>query len=218
MADIRQSTDFLDDFQRANENPLSHGGDWGKTDSGPWPTAMVLETLHATHASGIGTGNMSWIPLSLDGDDAEAWGIATGGNASGIAWGIGLFSSIGGTNQAEGYRFREEVGSGGGATRLYRYLNGSPTTIASSGSSPPTGDPGLLLIRRNGNDVEGWHSGDSGANWTLYVSATDTTYTTGLHPSIGVTDNSASQILGWSAFGGGPGPPNRPQIYRWITN
>jgi hypothetical protein len=209
MADIRQSTTAKDDFNRADEDPLSGGGNWAQTDSGVF-TPMVIKSNAATHQSGGPSSMSHWTPTTYDGDAAEAWGARTGGGAGGIAWGIGLARDVGGSNAMDGYRFRDEDGS----TSLKRFLNGSDSTVLDTGTGTSGADGDLLLIRRNGNDVEGWFSSDDGANWTLKVSATDTTYTTGFYLALSIRDNSASQLLGWDYFGGGPAKPFIPQIYR----
>lgn len=216
MADIRQSTAFLDDFNRADENPLSGGGNWAQTDTALGP-AMRLLTNKATSPSGQTISSSYWVPLALDGDDAEAWGHPVNGGANGIAWGLGLFKDLGGSSLVDGYRFRIDVSSSGGFYTLGRYDNGVRTAIQANVAGAPTGGTGLLLIRRNGNDVEGWQAANTdGSDFTLRISGTDTTYTTGLHPALSISDNSGGSILQWDWFGGGPAEEFVPQIYRRV--
>jgi hypothetical protein len=191
----------LDDFNRPNENPLSWGGRWAPTDTGPW-TPLQLLSNKATHQAGSLSSDSHWTAQAFDGN-AEAWGYATGGGASGIAWAVGLLREVGNSGAADGYRFRIEVSTGGGTYTLRRFNDGvTPQQPLASQSGAPTGNPGYLLIRRNGSNVEGWRSAD-GTTWTLAVSATDTAYTTGMHLTFGITDNSHSQILSWDSVGGG---------------
>lgn len=215
MPDIRQQVVVRDDFDRANEDPLSFSGKWSQTDSGVF-YPMVVVGNQATHKAGQTSSDSYWNSETFDGDEAEVWGLATGGNASGIAWGLGLFQDVGGPDTIDGYRFRLEVGVSGPYFMLYRFANGASTAIdGPTGGGNSAG--GHALLRRNGNEVEGWFSYTSWNDLSLVVSATDTNYTTGLYFSIGIRDNSASQILGWDYVGGG-GRRNRPQIYRWIKN
>lgn len=216
MADVRQQSTIRDDFNRANEDPLSFGGKWSQTDSGIfWP--LVVKSNEATHKAFQASSDSYWNSESFDNNEAELWAYATGGQASGVAWALGLFKDVGGSNAIDGYRFRIEVASAGAAYRLYRFANGTGTTIDSPATAAPSGGA-YMLMRRNGNDVEGWAAptglGTSWSDLALVCSATDTTYTTGLYLTLGIRDNSASQILGFDYFGGGGSVPFRPQFIR----
>lgn len=215
MADIRQDTGIKDTFERADEDPLSGGGNWAQTDTASWYLRLQNDT--ATSRAGIDIGNSYWTPDTYDGDEAECWGCCEGGGASGIRWGVGLFTSVGGSNQQDGYLFSLANAAVGGYYDLHRMLNGALGTLLANGGDPPVANPGILLIRRNGNDVEGWLSEDNGATWTMHLSATDTTHMTGFSLGLRITDESGTSLLGFTCFGGG-GHTNRPQIYRWISN
>jgi hypothetical protein len=209
MADIRQSTAVKDNFNRANEIPLAPP--WEALDTGIW-SEEDLRSNSITH--GTGTSSMSyWSTENFNGDDAEAWATSIGGNANGTAWGIGLFSTVGGSNTVDGYRFRCEIGIGA-IYRLERWDNGSPVTLDTFDPGH-SGGPRPMLIRRNGSDVEGWvtTSGTDTSAWTLFVSATDTNYTSGLYLALGNTDNGGTRLTGWDDFGGGT-ITFVPQIYR----
>lgn len=216
MADIRQSTTIKDDFQRAASDPAS--GDWGDTVffgqvaiAGPaLPDRMLTHSASDSPAIGYYTAE------TYSGDDCEVWARAVGGGEiSGIAWAVGLFKNFGGS--IDGYRFRWE--SVGDVYTLRKYTSGSFTVLDTGNPDVGSADHWFLL-RRNGNDVEGWISGnDDPTSWTMVVSATDTTHTTGLYGCLGVTDNAQSQQLGWNEFGAGVAEERRrPQIYRWVTN
>lgn len=211
MADIRTSPAVRDDFNRANELPLAPP--WEALDVGIW-TPQRLSSNATTH--GVGSSSMSyWSVQKFDGDDAECWATAIGGNANGTAWGIGLFSTVGGSHTVAGYRFRVEIGIGG-TYRLQRWDAGGAVTLATA--SGFTGGPRRVLIRRSGSDVEAWvtDSGSDPSAWSLVASATDTTYTTGLYPSLGNTDNGGTTLTGWDDFGAGR--LHRSQIYRYVSN
>jgi RHS repeat-associated protein len=156
-----------------------------------------------------------WTPQSFN-TSVEAWGRGTGGGASGIGWGVALFTDVGQTSGVDGWRFRIEVSSGGGTYTLRRFDNGqTPQVPADSQSGAPSGSPGYLLIRREGSSIEGWRSPD-GTNWSLVVSVIDASFaTTDVHLSLGIADNSRAQILAWDEFGGGAlaGSPSAGQSY-----
>lgn len=219
MADIRQNPTFLDDFNRANESPLSGGGNWARLDS-VWSDDMDLVSNQATHGAGKTFSFSYWTPESWNGSEAEAWGYATGGGANGMAWDIGIHSNVGGSNAVDGYMLTLAISAGNDTDLvLYEAANGVYTELTRDTTPTylPNGDGAngdyYLLIRRNGNDVEGWGSAD-GVTWTLGVSATDTTYTTGLFAGIGCADNGGFQTVKWRDFGGGPAEEFIPQIYR----
>ena len=208
MADIRQSTTVLDDFNRADETPLSGGGNWLEGWGGP----LGIDNFTVSRTEVIAFSSY-WVPLEMDGDDAEAWATALGGNASSNTWRLGIMRDNGGATFTDGYFFSMPITSGGGQTRLERIDNTVATILDSNTANPPTGGGWIGLIRRNGNDVEGWASTDAGANWTLYVSATDTTYTTGFHGLLALQGDEVE----WDDFGAGPTVTRRlPQIYRII--
>lgn len=215
MADIRQNPGFLDDFDRADENPLSGGGNWAQTASGFW-SELELENNQATLQGANTLSSSYWTPTSYSGDDCEVWGIAAGGGASGMAFRLGLYKDVGVGANLDGYRYGFDIGASGGRHVIRELLNGAGSNLAVSADAggTPTGNPGHLLFRRNGNDLEGWWSSDAGANWTLMVSATDTTYTTNLFLSLDLADNGGLQSVEWTAFGGGPAEEFFPQIYR----
>lgn len=226
MADIRQTTDPLDDFNRPAENPLSHGGDWSTPVAPSSPTvwdSMLLKDIGsgvrvATQQATKQFGFAYWNKFTMSNDDQEVWARARGGNASGTGWRLGLLKDVSGaSNIVDGYLLRFDIGTGGGSCQIRRYTNGGFTTIVSSSASPPTGNPGYLLLRRSGTHVQFWANTVAGdpSNWTLYLDVVDTTYMTGLYGAIGTADNSRSQICSFGpVFGAGPAAPFLPQFYR----
>lgn len=230
MADIRQTTVILDDFERADEYPLSGGGNWNWTDTGPF---FPLRLKHSgsngvvTHPASTQTGNNSngrfadsyWVhPFSTSDGIVEVWATPLGGNASGIAWALGLWKQPGGTWQVDGYRFRQEVSTGGGSTRIYQYTNGVRTAIASGPNGSTGGFPNMRWLFRihPSGLLEAYFSTDSGANWTLKVSASGSVGDGTFYLGLGVTDNSYSSLPAWDNMGGGVRAPKRTQIYRWL--
>lgn len=214
MSDVRKLTNVLDSFNRADESPLA--APWAQTDTTIGPD-LALVSNKATHDSGQTFGSSYWTPGGpFNGNDAEVWALGADGGTSGISWALGLLANPGGTNAADGYRFRLESSAIAQSWYLYRYDNASRTTIA--GPIAADNDHAhYMLIRRNGNDVEGWAAHNSGTwnDLALVISATDTTYTTDFYLELGIGDNSGSQVLSWDYFGGGA-PLPFTQIYRRI--
>lgn len=213
MADIRKDATVRDDFNRSGPGL---GANWATVDTAVWTAMEIVGSSGEISEASAGTSSHSrWVgPKSgpFDGDDAECWGWAIGGNAGGAAWGIGLMKDPG-SNTADGYRFRNSIaGASDSDWLMEKYTNGSRTVAATNVNGRANG-PFFMLIRRNGTAVEGWSSTD-GITWNLEVTITDTTYTTGLYLTLASSDNSSSQLCRWDYFGGGPVEPFRPQIIR----
>lgn len=214
MTDIRQNITVKDDFTRPAYPVDPIDGNWANVDLSRFAPMSIISPGVATHFPGQTEAASYWTgDAALDGDDQECWAFGIGGAASGIAFRLWLVKDVG-TTSPDGYRASTVESSGTTSWSIVRYDNGTPTTLA-SGTPGPTGNPGYLLLRRNGGDIEWWHdtAGD-GSNFVLLGSFTDSTYTTGLYPAIAIADLSSSQILGWTEFGGGPAQPFMPQIYR----
>ncbi len=222
MADIR-GTALLDDFNRADEDPLSGGGNWLQTDTafvGP----LILRGMAATHRSPGVSGDSFWTPQTFDPavGQVEVWGCPGGGGAgaAGVAWALDFWQDAGGSGQVDGYRFRNESSGGGAGFVIYKVTNTNNVAAVSGdpGFVTGAGDATPMLMRRNGNDIEGWYSTDSGANWTMVVSMTDTSYMGPYNLACGIRDNSGGQVLDWDCFGGGIPMERKTQIYRWVSN
>lgn len=220
MADVRQTTTILDDFNRANQAPVS--GDWAT--AGFAVNGLDLKDNNLTGHAGGGANSYHsyYIPLSMDGNDAEIWAQPVGGNSPSIAFGIGLYSDPSSAT-ADGYLYRSEVTTSGGTWKLYKLNNGVFTQVwTDSGAGPSLtgGEAGkMCLVRRNGNDVELWYDpvGDGYGNWDdfqLIKAYTDTSYVNNLHGALEIFGQ--SQINGWDNMGAGPLPVAtwKPQIIR----
>src|SRR3990172_31690 len=126
MADIRQTVAILDDFNRADEVPLSGGGNWAEVQI---PSTGPLELDNNTaEPGGSGSRSSYWTPLTMDNDDCEVWAVPVGGNSPSLAWGIGFLRDAG-TSTADGYLFRSETTTGGGRGRMYKCTNGTYTQM-----------------------------------------------------------------------------------------
>lgn len=218
MADIRQNTAILDDFNRTGPGM---GANWTYVDNGVWTQCEITSSNTSIAEAAAGTtSNSRWTgPRSgpYSGDDAEAWGCAIGGNAGGAAWGIGLFKDFG-TNSVEGWRFRNAIsGASDSDFHMEQFSNGA-RTIRHTNTAGASNGPMLMLIRISGSDVEGWQTFDlTGATgWSKKVNYPHSGgVSTDLWLCLASSDNSSSQLCGWDYFGGGV-QKTMPQIYRWI--
>jgi peptidoglycan/xylan/chitin deacetylase (PgdA/CDA1 family) len=179
-------TPILDNFNRANENPLSGGGNWGAISSvgGAQLVSNAVASPSSTTAASLwrtvfagDVETYATIPISTNNAGLYAETTLSSGNANGYLW------------QWQG----SDVSP---VFRLYRADNSVLTTLGTfSGFTLTAGDK--LALRVIGDSVQGWvyHLGD----WQQVASATDTTYRTG---QIGVRPRGTTPII--DDFGGGP--------------
>jgi hypothetical protein len=197
MADIRQTTVILDDFNRAAEDPILP----------PWYQATTSFGSNPCRLSGnaIGgrvfppTSSVSyWATESYNGDDAEVWATAMGSAPQAEGWRMGLMHDMGGAS-IDGYQCLMHNGVGPDTWFIRKMTNATFYTMASVVHALPIGGVEMCLMRCKGTQVEVWSSVDAGANWTLIVSATDSTYRTDLYAALGST----GKACGWDNFGAG---------------
>jgi peptidoglycan/xylan/chitin deacetylase (PgdA/CDA1 family) len=179
-------TPILDSFNRANENPLSGGGNWGAISSlgGAQLVSNAVASPSSTTAASL------W--RTVFAGDVEAYAtIPISTNNAGLYAETTLSSG-----NANGYLWQWQGSDASPAFRLYRADNNVLTTLGTfSGFTLTPGDK--LALRVIGDSVQGWvyHLGD----WQQVASATDTTYRTG---QIGVRPRGTTPII--DDFGGGP--------------
>jgi peptidoglycan/xylan/chitin deacetylase (PgdA/CDA1 family) len=181
-------TPILDNFNRANETPLSGGGNWSNLSSGG-----VHLLNNAVAASGTGTSTSGWKDSYTGDVEARATVLLSTNNA-----GLVAAASLNGAGQLSGYIWQWQGANSPATFALYREDANVFTTLATfDGFSLDSGDQ--LALRVIGNSVQGWvyHLG----TWQQVASATDTTYRTG---KIGVRPRGTTPIL--DDFGGGPVP------------
>jgi peptidoglycan/xylan/chitin deacetylase (PgdA/CDA1 family) len=185
-ATLPGGTPILDNFDRANENPLSGGGNWSMLSSGG---AQLLNNAAASSNSGTSTSGWN---ASFTGDvEARATVLLSTNNA-----GLMAHASLNGAGQLSGYVWQWQGANSPATFALYREDANAFTTLATfDGFSLDPGDQ--LALRVIGDAVQGWvyHLG----TWQQVASATDTTYRTG---KIGVRPRGTSPII--DDFGGGP--------------
>jgi hypothetical protein len=222
MADIRQNPATLDNFDSYADGTILNAGTGGWYTNGDLGGGGGIGNLEVNDGiaetdGSIPRGLAVWGALVLDGNDQEVWAYAIGGGVSGISWRLALAQpSAAGVN---GYSFTISRGTGGTTWFLARYDNFTEATaiIASGAGGATATNPGLMLIRRVGNDIEAWYGNGDPESWSNIYTATDATYTTNLQPYLWLANNTGGSLHGWDYFGGGPAVARRAQIYRWIN-
>jgi peptidoglycan/xylan/chitin deacetylase (PgdA/CDA1 family) len=181
------ATPVLDNFNRADENPLSGGGNW--TSAASLSGAKLQD--NAVAASVTTTSTSLWKD-SYSGDVEARATILTATNNSGVY----ARASLNGSGQVSGYIWQWLGATSSPATFVLNRIDANTlTTLATFGGfSLDAGDQ--LALRVIGSSVEGWvyHLGA----WQQVASATDTTYETG---KIGVRPRGLTPIM--DDFGGG---------------
>jgi peptidoglycan/xylan/chitin deacetylase (PgdA/CDA1 family) len=181
-------TPILDGFNRANENPLSGGGNWSALSSGG------AQLLNNAVASSGGTSTSGWKDSYTGDVEARATVLISTDNA-----GLMAAATLNGLGQLSGYIWQWQGANSPATFALYREDANTFTTLATfDGFSLDPGDQ--LALRVIGNVVQGWvyHVG----TWQQVASATDTTYRTG---KIGVRPRGTTPII--DDFGGGAVQP-----------
>lgn len=208
MADIRY-TPQRDDFQRPNENPINPP--WLRNWGSGVNCQLLSNSLKSTVGNPASSGQDFWSTMSFTGDDIEAWGIFTGTLPQAESNRFGLCDSAVGMN---GYICRAQNPVGPDNWVIRKYTNGVATGIASQNAPLPSGGS-ICLMQLTATHVRVYHSTDGGLNFTLIVSAADTTYRSNLYLHFGGNGRGG----GWTGVGGGvPSVRRHPQIYRWIFN
>jgi peptidoglycan/xylan/chitin deacetylase (PgdA/CDA1 family)/N-acetyl-beta-hexosaminidase len=185
-APLPGGTPILDNFNRANENPLSGGGNWSSVFSGG---AQLLN--NAVASSNTGTSTSAW-RNSYTGDvEARATVLIPGNNA-----GVMTDATVNGSGQLSGYLWQWQGGNSPATFALYREDTDNFTQLATfNGFLLTAGDQ--IALQVIGSSVQGWvyHLG----SWQQVASATDTTYRTG---KLGLRVRGTTPIA--DDFGGGP--------------
>ena len=204
MADIR-TTPQLDNFIRADENPLSGGGIWGDLDT-------VNPGSNLRNENNAARGFLSipdrfwcryWTAGSFSGD-IELW-VQIDSELTGGDWaGLGLLT-LAGQNGANhrGYIAYIQDNNLSDIVSIYRYdtwdsgiLVGGNTISAFQVANT------LFLFRTSGTHVQSYYSNDAGANWTSLIDAVDNTYRNSLY-MVPAFVGMFGGLTGYIGFGGG---------------
>lgn len=227
MSEIRQSTAYLDRFNRVSENPIQN------TIEHPWVTPYVsgAEMQLISEDGGVTGGvtgttfpttpnRCAWVgdpyPMSQSaGQLPEVWARAAVSYSFPAGTRMALDDDTG-----HGYEVLE---TGGFGIILRLYTGGGSFTDISGSIDTGSIDPSfftsagcLQLIRLTATHLELWRTTFStdDSSWELVLTVPDTTYRDGLYAVLGSTGGED----GWSEFGGGEPPPWAPEFMRRPRN
>lgn len=217
MADIRK-TGVLDDCQRPDESPLSHGGDWAPAVRPTYGWNGYAPGLQLFHNAIMNVGvitnsvNVSYWKSAVFHNPVEVWGRA--GAGFDLSEGLRLYMNMlspEGNVLFSGYAL--EMGApvvGSSYWTIFRYDpdGGQAGVVAVNSGFPGTDE--LVLFRNIGGNLEDWRDlGTNGAFWTFVCGGFDPTYDFGY---IGLATLQDDNNPSWTEFGGGQ--IRRTQIYR----
>ena len=170
----------LDTFDRANENPLSFGGRWGRGILGaPERSLRVISNQLASDRNSTATGR--WNPAQYGPDSEASATVATlPGNGNAFRLYVRLQSP--GSSAADGYMLLYTQASGMDQVAIYRMTNGVLTALSSANREVGVGS--RLLLRASGTALEAWVRG--AAVWTRLSRVNDTTYTSSGFVGVGI--------------------------------
>jgi Concanavalin A-like lectin/glucanases superfamily len=179
------STPVLDSFNRANEDPLSGGGNWANVITG---ASGRLKLVSNQVARGGGNGAY-WTPQTLT--DCEAYAILAVLPTSDDAGVLARIQDVSSGVTYDGYM----AVAGPSNIRLYRVTDGNTEVqLGAVNVSWTAGDQ--IGIRCIGTKIEAW-AYQSGV-WSKKISATDTAYASG---ALGLYESDLTARL--DDFGGG---------------
>ena len=200
------STPNLDNFNRSNETPVSQGGNWASTgvDGG---SALSLINQQV----GQGTAGSSYRTAVVTGP-MEAYATVTVGMAALERVAVLIALQDVGTSGWDGYALQVIKPFGTHIYSIRKITNGVETTLF-EWTSGFTGAGEKLLLKKEGSTLEAWRSAAGGGPWTLIMSATDASYSSG-RIGLRVLQQSGGNAS-WDDFGGGGvvtgGPPPAAQ-------
>ena len=203
------ATGFLDQFERANEDPLSQGGAWSPTPLfGSGQTLEVLSNMAGQNEAEVAEAN-SFRMDEITGDAEVHARIANVPNNNQWFY-LYLHLREAGTAGVDGYRANWFHWISTDGLYIQKITNGVATTIAGPlAMDPANGD--TLLLRRFGLALELWRK--NAGTWTKLLTALDPDYNSG-RLGLGMDDDDGK----WDDFGGGgigePPPPPPPPARR----
>ncbi len=192
-----------DDFNRADENPLSGGGLW----DGPLRAAdgrlkiVSNEVAHATAAGAAGNAYYT-VPLVAP---FQVWcEIPNASGDQGIDYCIQEPEL---TGEAQGYRWQS---NGAFGLELYRIAEGAFTKVGSSITTHSIADGDALGVYLHSNGDHDLYIRNSGV-WILLATYSDTGYSSG-YPGIVITATAAARMDNFSAVQVPHGYPTFPSV------
>ena len=168
------TTPLLDDFNRADENPLSQGGSWNRDQFGADPTLKVASSQ--VLATGTNLSSRVRGGVTKLGNNHEVWGTVVDCSSSG-AW-VGVcyrVSDAGGTQSCYAMVAKKDT-----AQLSLNERTGSPVTEIATYTPATFTPPFRIGARVRENVHEGFY--DDGTGWQLVMTVVDAT-----HPTAGVS-------------------------------
>jgi RHS repeat-associated protein len=191
------TTPILDDFNRADEDPLSQGGAWAARD--PIGGTATLKVVSNVAAPRVTSQTVSYRTTVYPGDmEAYATVAAVANQDLGVNTMVLNIRQVGGQGWDGIYLGWRDKTTGDTLT-FSRVINNSTTVLGVAAVEIHAGD--VLLARRVGTQLEAWVKHEDA--WELKLTVTDTVLTGGMI-GIGLNNSSQPNPLGrWDDFGGG---------------
>lgn len=190
-------TPILDRFDRADENPLSGGGNWARLDTNTNNMQLLSKTVAPNITGALQSGSY-WTPETFTDVEVHAL-ISTVPNAPEM----GILARIqqpGGAGTWDGYAFMVGTTAAQPIFRLYRVTNGSASQLGGFAFTGLLGGQDSMVMRCFGQRIECWRMRGQTTS-QLMIAATDRTFASG---NIGLWNTDTSQgTTRFDLFGGG---------------
>ena len=197
----------VDDFNRANENPLSDAGRWtnginGSAESGLYVTSNSLACSKTTTCT-------AWRNSAQYGPDVEVWGRVSALPGAGNPFRLLARVQQPGTSTYDGYMLRPNQLAGTDQVLFERVDNGSFVSLLTVTQEFAAGD--VFMLRVKGSTMEGWRY--DGSVWSRLGTVSDSTYPgpgwtgVGIRGTTGRVDDFGARTMGAPPPDQPPGPP-----------
>jgi fibronectin type 3 domain-containing protein len=169
----------LDDFNRANERPLSSVR-WGDGVIGAGERSLKIASNQL--ASDRSTTATAWWKSPQFGPDSESWATIRTLPGNGNSFRLYVRLQSPGSSAADGYFLMFTQQSGADSIAIYRMTNGALTSLSSAAREITVGS--RLLLRAQGTALEAWVH--EAGTWTRILRLTDSTYATAGYVGVGI--------------------------------
>ena len=187
------TTPVLDDAERADENPLSDGGNWNGPIRGNLELLKIVSNQFAHHDGAGAQGAMWWTPEQFTRPLEVHVEIPVLSGVAGVYYCIS--NAPPDTTNVDFYSWQWQTST---TMRLYEVLNGVFTQVGSDYAiTLASGDAIGVYLDENG--IHNLYHKPSAGSWTLIDSVDDDTFTSGF---IGMTCG-ANATVRLDNFGGG---------------